>query len=67
MVLANVAYFILSGFDYFRRSISLDDNSDGGQGMDGIASIGNRHFLTVAVGEQSLMQTEDRVLVFFYN
>ena len=43
-------FFILSGFDYSRHSISLDDNSDGGSGKDGIPSIGNPHFLTVAGG-----------------
>ena len=67
MVLANVAFFILSGFDYSRQSISLDDNSDGGPGKDAIPSIGNPHFLIVAEGEQSLIKNEDRVLGFVHN
>ena len=67
MVLAGVAFFTLSGFDYSRHSISLDDISDGGPGKDGIPSIDNPHFLTVAEADQSLMQNEDRVLGFVHN
>ena len=33
--------FLLSGFDYSRHSILLDDISDGGPGKDGITSIDN--------------------------
>ena len=48
-------FFILSGFDYSRHSIPLDDISDGGPDKDGIPSIGSPHFLTVAEADQSLM------------
>jgi hypothetical protein len=67
MVLAGVAFFTLSGFDYSRHSIPLDDISDGGPGKDGIPSIDNPHFLTIAEADQSLMQNEDRVLGFVHN
>ena len=67
LVLASVAFFTLSGFDYSRHSIPLDDISDGGPGKDGIPSIDNPHFLTVAEADQSLMQNEDRVIGFVSN
>ena len=41
LVLANVVFFTLSGFDYSKHSIPLDDISDGGTGKDGISSIDN--------------------------
>ena len=40
LVLVSVV-FLLSGFDYSRHSIPLDDISDGGPGKDGISSIDN--------------------------
>lgn len=46
LVLVSVV-FLLSGFDYSRHSIPLDDISDGGPGKEGISSINNPHFLTV--------------------
>ena len=49
--------FLLSGFDYSRHSIPLDD----------ISSINNPHFLTVTEADQSLMKNEDRVLGFVSN
>ncbi|MFT4577838.1 MAG: hypothetical protein ACI9UO_000657 [Nitrospinales bacterium] len=67
LIIASVAFFTLSGFDYSRHSIPLDDISDGGPGKDGIPSIDNPHFLTVAEADQSLMQSEDRVLGFVQN
>jgi len=67
MVLASVAFFTLSGFDYSKHSIPLDDISDGGPGKDGIPSIDNPHFLTVAEADQALMRNDDRVLGFVYN
>ena len=60
-------FFTLSGFDYSRHSIPFDDISDGGPGKDGIPSIDNPHFLTVAEARQFLMQNEDRVLEFVHN
>jgi hypothetical protein len=60
-------FFTLSGFDYSRHSIPLDDISDGGPGKDGIPSIDNPHFLTVGEADQSLMQNEDRVTGFVFN
>jgi hypothetical protein len=47
LMLASVVFFTLSGFDYSRHSIPLDDISDGGLGKGGISSIDNPHFLTV--------------------
>jgi hypothetical protein len=38
---AGECVFLLSGFDYSRHSIPLDDISDGGRGKDGIFSIDN--------------------------
>jgi hypothetical protein len=67
MVLASLAFFTLSGFDYSIHSIPLDEISDGGPGNDGIPSIDNPHFLTVTEADQSLMQNEDRVLGFVRN
>ena len=67
MVLASVAFFTLSGFDYSRHSIPLDEISDGGPGKDGIPSIDNPHFLTIEEADQALMQNEDRVLGFVSN
>ena len=55
MVLASVAFFTLSGFDYSKHSIPLDDISDGGPGKDRIPSIDNPHFLTVVEADQALM------------
>ena len=66
MVLVSVAFLALSGFDYSRHSIPLDDISDGGPGKDGIPSIDTPHFLTVAEADQSLMKIEDRVIGFAY-
>jgi hypothetical protein len=67
LVPASVVCFTLSGFDYFRHSIPLDDISGGGLGKDGISSIDNTHFLTVAEADQALMRNEDRVLGFVSN
>jgi hypothetical protein len=67
LVLASVAFFTLSGFDYSKHSIPLDDISDGGPGKDGIPSIDNPRFLTVEEADQSLMRNEDRVLGFVSN
>jgi hypothetical protein len=47
LILAIVVFFTLSGFDYSRHIIPLDDVSDGGPGKDGISFIDNPHFLTV--------------------
>ena len=66
LVLVSVV-FLLSGFDYSRHSIPLDDISDGGPGKDGISSIDNPHFLTVTEADQALMRNEDRVLGFVSN
>ena len=67
LVLASVVFFTLSGFDYSRHSIPLDDISDSGPGKDGISSIDNPHFLTVTEADQALMRNEDRVLGFVSN
>jgi hypothetical protein len=67
VVLTSVAFFTLSGFDYSRHSIPLDEISDGGPGKDGIPSIDNPHFLTVEEADQALMQNGDRVLGFVSN
>jgi hypothetical protein len=67
VVLASVVYFTLSGFDYSRHSIPLDEISDGGPGKGGIPSIDNPQFLTVEEADQALMQNEDRVLGFVSN
>jgi hypothetical protein len=64
LVLARVVFFTLSGFDFSRHSIPLDDISDDGPGKDGISSIDNPHFLTVAEADQALMRNEDPVLRF---
>ena len=66
LVLVSVV-FLLSGFDYSRHSIPLDDISDGGPGKDGISSIDNLHSLTVTEADQALMRNEDRVLGFVSN
>jgi hypothetical protein len=62
-----VFFFTLSGFDYFRHIIPLDDISDSETGKDGILSIDNPHFLTVAEVDQALSRDEDRVLGFVSN
>ena len=67
LVLANVVFFTLSGFDFSGHSIPLDDISDGGPGKEGISSINNPHFLTVAEADQALMRNQDRVLGFVSN
>jgi hypothetical protein len=67
LMLASVFFFTLSGFDYSRHSIPLDDISDGGPGKDGISSIDNPHSLTVTEADQALMRNEDRVLGFVSN
>lgn len=66
LVLAGVAFFALSGFDYSKHSIPLDNISDGGPGKDGIPSIDNPHFLTVKEADKSLMRDADRVLGFVH-
>ena len=55
-------FFTLSGFDYFRHSIPLDDISVVGLGKGGVSSIDNPHFLTVAEADQALKRNEDRIL-----
>lgn len=67
LVVASVVFFNLSGFDYSRHSIPLDDISGGGTGKDGVSSIDNPHFLTVTEADQALMRNEDRVLGFVPN
>ena len=67
LVLANVVFFTLSGFDYSKHSIPLDDISGGGPGKDGVSSIDNPYFLTFAEADQALMKNEDRVLGFVSN
>ena len=41
LVLVSVVFFNLSGFDYSRHSIPLDDISGGGPDKDGVSSIDN--------------------------
>jgi hypothetical protein len=65
--LVSIAFIAFLSFDYSRHSIPLDDISDVGPGKDGILFIDNPHFLTVAEDDQSLMQNEDRVLMFVNN
>ena len=66
-MLVNIFFITLSGFEYSRHSISLDDIYDGRLGKDGILFIDNPRFLTVAEAEQSLMQKEDCALGFVHN
>jgi hypothetical protein len=66
-MLVSITFITLSGFDYSRHSIPLDDISDGGSGKDGIPSIDNLRFLTVTEADQSLMRNENSVLVFVHN
>lgn len=66
IVLAGLAFFIVSGFDYSKHSIPIDDISDGGPGKDGIPSIDNPHFLSIAEADVSLMRDPDRVLGFVF-
>jgi hypothetical protein len=67
VVLVSVIFFTLTGFDYSRHSIPLDEISDGGPGKDGIPSIDNPHFFTVEEADQALMRNGDRVLGFVSN
>ncbi|MBC8283085.1 MAG: DUF3179 domain-containing protein [Nitrospinae bacterium] len=67
IVFAGVAFFAISGFDYSKHSIPIDEISDGGPGKDGIPSIDNPRFLTVEEADSSLMQNTDRILGFIHN
>ncbi len=64
IVLAILVVFTLSGFDYSKHSIPLDDINDGGPGKDGIPSINNPQFLTAEEADHSLLKKSDRILGF---
>ncbi len=67
IALASLFIVSLSGFDYSRHSIPLDEISDGGPGKDGIPSIDNPRFLTAEEADGSMLRDADRVLGFSYN
>jgi len=61
IVLAGWTVILLSGFDYSRHSIPVDEIFSGGPAKDGIPSIDNPRFLTVDQANDFL-KDEDRVL-----
>ena len=61
MVLAGWVFFLLSGFDYSRHSIPVEEIFSGGPAKDGIPSIDKPRFITVDQAKDFL-KNEDRVL-----
>jgi hypothetical protein len=66
LMLVDITFITLSGFVYSRHSIPLDDIFDACPSKEGISSIDNPRFLTVAEADQYLMQNEDRTLGFVH-
>jgi len=61
IVLVGWALILLSGFDFSRHSIPVDEIFSGGPAKDGIPALGQPKFVTVKAAKH-FMKDEDRVL-----
>ncbi|MCH8156388.1 MAG: DUF3179 domain-containing protein, partial [Nitrospinae bacterium] len=57
-----LAVLALSGFDYSKHSIPLDDIYDGGPGKDGIPAIMRPKFVSAEEADRGMLKNNDRVI-----
>lgn len=55
---------VVSGFDYSKHSIPLDEIYDGGPGKDGIPAITQPRFVSASTADKGLLKSHDRIIGF---